>query len=179
MLSDLLKADAANPKGVQFDLGFWTAPTSDLSGWQTSALKFDEDLAERTYNGNYAILPQENLPKVTCGTTACAMGLAMISKQFEQFGLKTVYYSRGDKAIVLLPSCGGEEGFEAAANLFGISLEDAQYLFDPDYYDETPKEAEGELFVAQRIDDFVNGIVDRDCYPSSRDDEDEDEASDD
>lgn len=176
MLSNLLKADAANPKGAQFDLGSWSAPTDDLNAgaWQTRELNLDADLAERTPDGNYFLLPQENLPKVTCGTTACAMGLAMISKQFEQFGLKTVFYNRSDKSIVLLPSCGDAEGFDAAANLFGIDVEDAQYLFDPDSYDGTPKEAEGELLVAQRIDDFVNGIIDRDYHLGYRDDLDED-----
>jgi hypothetical protein len=63
----------------------------------------------------------------------------------------------------------------AARELFDISLEDASYFFDPENYDGTPKEAEGELLVAQRIDDFIKGHIDESYHPAFRHDDNEDE----
>jgi hypothetical protein len=171
----LLLEDAANAKGLSFDLAFWAAPSGptehSLPRKSWTGLELDAELIDRAmefHRGERNILtqlPQDKLPPITCSTTACAMGLAMLSKKFEQFGLITEFYlfagldERKDPGIVMIPSCNGETGFDAAAELFGISSEIAQYLFDPDYYNKCPSGAEGELVVADRIEDFLNGII--------------------
>jgi len=58
-LADLLEADAKNKKGVKFDLGTWG------------------NLNEGT--------PEEEV--ISCGTTACAAGLAAMSGAFKKEGL--------------------------------------------------------------------------------------------
>lgn len=164
-LAALLRADAANPEGAQFDLSYWAAPSSKVGPygnggtWAASTLGLYDMISK-----SYATVKSELLPAMSCGTTACAMGLAMISKQFEEFGLTGSAYQRGDGSVVLVPSCGGETGFEAARLLFGIDENSAQYLFDPDHYRDTPREAEGEIFVAERIEDFVRGEIDADQH---------------
>jgi hypothetical protein len=132
-LADLLEADAARPDGIKFDLGTW-------GRWR---------------NGE--------APSLSCGTTACAMGLAALSGSFAEDGLTYAIEWLPDRTI------GGYGGIsvkfddqynlDAAAQLFGITGEAADFLFVPDAYDVTPVGAEGECVVAQRIRDFVAGRV--------------------
>jgi hypothetical protein len=137
-LAALLERDAANPEGVQFDLGFWIAPADrPRRGFETRPDKVE----------------------VSCNTQACAMGLAAISGEFKAEGLD---YKVDPYAHWLIPTItppGEREyaGFEAASVLLGIPYEAAQYLFDPDFYDsdEPTTAAEGERHVAQRIRDFI------------------------
>lgn len=107
-----------------------------------------------------------NDPKapISCGTTACAMGLAALSGAFAGEGLKyslshhgTLYISLGGKAGY------ADGGFSSAATLFEISGPEADWLFDyPSYagaFGVMPKVtgAAGERMVAKRIRDFVAG----------------------
>lgn len=138
-LADLLEADASNRKGLKFDLGVVAEP-SDL---------------------------KSKAPAVDCGTTACAMGLAAVSKVFKRAGLgfKVGEFKDSDdesgwratwylKMTMHGTTCGYDD---AAVALFDISETEANFLFNPGSYDDpTPKGAKGERFVARRIRKFVD-----------------------
>lgn len=146
---DLLKRDAANPKGVKFDLGIWAAPARHgVTRW--GGIPDGEPLVVAT----------------SCGTKACAFGLAAISGEFAEDGLNYKFGPEVNGTRMLVPTFEGEECFGAAATFFDIKYNDASYLFDPESYEETPREAEGELFVAQRISDFIDGKIDHDYHQS-------------
>ena len=92
---------------------------------------------------------------VSCGTTACAMGLAVASKAFSRQGLQG--YSRVNP---LCPLYEGKVGFEAAARLFDINMDASFFLFSDDNYPKNRvRGATGERYVAKRIRDFVAGKV--------------------
>lgn len=124
-LADLLEADAKNRKGIKFDLGTWGYVDDDSKGL------------------------------VSCGTTACAMGLAAISGAFKRQGLS--HKLEGNYIVVMHD--GKEGGFSAACNLFGIEYYEARSLFDSEHYpmDVETVGAAGERYVAKRIRDFVAG----------------------
>jgi hypothetical protein len=173
-LAELLERDAKDPTGVKFDLGTWAAPSEPFERWRkvywsAESLGLEWNSAEPTWVTNAAVAP-DKMPKVACGTTACALGLAMISGEFAQWGMGGSADIEADGDVMLAPSCNGKFGFQAGAELFGITEEDSIYLFDPPCYgDITPKEAEGELMVAQRIRDFVAGTIDDQWHPDTRD----------
>lgn len=181
LLEQLLIKDANEPTGAMFDLGMWIG--HEDPSWRGNEVKFDPldlgipEIDPSAYGRATAedhAVPTANLPKMTCGTKGCALGLAMLSGQFEKWGLKAGYFISGDgKTVQLLPTCNGEDGFEAGAALFDISTEDSRYLFDPDCYSETPQGAKGELFVAQRIHDFINGEIDENYHPDYHDQDDD------
>lgn len=150
-LADLLEADAANPKGLKFDLGSWVAPADRWSFEQKP---------------DAATIP------ISCGTSACAMGLAVLSGAFAEYGLTSAIIERegpeaGKFNYLLFPQLGHATGFEAAEVLFAINDGDSRYLFDPDFYSaDRHVGAEAERDVAARIRDFVVGTIDHDFYPS-------------
>lgn len=154
-LAVMLIADANNAKGVKFDLTQWVAPSKRSPFAQ---------------NG-YGYVTEPKLPAIDCGTSACAMGLAVLSGKFEPFGLKVHWFERGGIVgvptyYVPHPECNGRQGFGAAAELFGISAEDARYLFDPDSYDDdNQKGAKAELAVAERIRYLNAGVVEKEHHP--------------
>lgn len=93
---------------------------------------------------------------ISCGTTACAMGLAVVSGAFKRAGLQN-YYEDGSR---ICPYYKGKDGFDAAAALFEISAGAADFLFSRDRYPSYKRiGAAGEKFVAKRIRDFVAGKV--------------------
>lgn len=124
-LARLLEKDAGNAKGIKFDLSIW----------------------------GYADLSK---PKpVSCGTTACAMGLAVASGKFRSDGLKPMT-REGD----LEPRAGHKTGIPAAAKLFQITDREAEWFFlDESYPWDQRSGAKGERAVAKRIRDFVAGKV--------------------
>ena len=123
-LADLLEADAKNRKGVKFDLGLWGS-TEDI----------------------------ENIPvSVSCGTTACAVGLAVVSGAFKRSGLTNGASFQGK----IVPKFEGELGFEAVEKFFNLSNRESDFLFTDEYYtDDQCKGAKGERAVAKRIRQFV------------------------
>lgn len=139
-LADLLEADASNRKGLRFDLGVVAEPSDRKS----------------------------KAPAVDCGTTACAMGLAAVSKVFKRAGLgfKVGEFKDNDdesgwgatghwylKMTMHGTTCGYDD---AAVALFDISETEADFLFNPGSYgDPTPRGAKGERIVARRIRKFV------------------------
>lgn len=75
-LADMLEADAKNKKRIKFDLDFVGEPSSG-----------EERMAHWVGKIKWK-------PEVSCGTTACAMGLASISGEFKKAGLS--YSVAGD-----------------------------------------------------------------------------------
>ena len=131
-LADLLEKDAKAKKGIKFDIGVW--------GFNKKKTK--------------------KLP-VSCGTTACAVGLACLSGVFAAEGLtykvaRETYPGHGT-GYFIDPVFGGERGFEAAANFFGLEERTTRKLFSPHYYNKGKgtKGAKGEREVALRIRHFV------------------------
>ena len=123
-LADLLEEDSANPEGIRFDMNYWSRST-------------------------HVDLRYDWKPAHSCGTTACAMGLAAISGRFKKEGL-----SLDLTGVPEMP--GGYVGLGAAAELFTISLRDASLLFLPDAY-EYSVGAKAERAVALRIRALVAG----------------------
>jgi len=124
-LADLLEADAANRKGIKFDLGLWG-----------SIDRLDDEVS------------------VSCGTTACAMGLAVVSGAFKRAGLINGAFTKD----IIFPEMKGSGlgGIQAAAELFDIEVGEASYLFfDTEYPYEKRRGAAGERYVAKRIRKFV------------------------
>ena len=72
---------------------------------------------------------------VNCGTTACAMGYACHIPSFKRAGLKLVPYpgTLGERGECY-PAFDGANEFDAAAKFFGISHQEASYLFNPMEY---------------------------------------------
>lgn len=149
-LAKLLEQDAANPKGVQFNISQWAGPA-----WG------DE------HEGAF---PTKKI-KVDCGTMACGMGLAALSGEFKKDGLTyTLIGSTG--SYMLCPTFMDnersfpEEGFDAAEALFEIARGHVEYLFDADYYpEEMHKGAKGELYMAKRIRALIAGKIDTKWHP--------------
>ena len=127
-LADMLDADAKNKKGIMFDLG--------VIGFVHNT---------------------DKVTAVDCGTTACAMGLAAISGEFERAGLS---YKMDGRWVVTTINGRRLPYTRAAMKTFGISEEAAHFLFSPlRYQPEQSIAAEGERYVAKRIRDFVAGKV--------------------
>ena len=97
--------------------------------------------------GTWGVTEYGNL---SCGTQACAMGLAALSGAFKRQGLRAEIYF-GDVTVHF----GEYEGFAAASELFGISGGDACWLFSSSYYDGAMIGAKAECIVAKRIRAFV------------------------
>jgi len=127
-LADMLEADAKNKKGMKFDIG-------------TVGYTCDETTK----------------PTLSCGTTACAMGLAAISGKFKRAGLS--YSFQGDHMSISTTMYGTVVSYiDAAIQLFDISFLEAGLLFSPGHYpDDKSEGAKGEREVAKRIRRLVAG----------------------
>lgn len=101
---------------------------------------------------------------VSCGTTACAMGLAGLSGAFKRAGLK-VEFTGNEEAFWLDFSFEGPTGsfvgpYNSGKALFDLTSQEADFLFMPEFYPEGKQiGAKGERYVAKRIRDFVAGKV--------------------
>ncbi len=137
-LADLLEADAKNKKGVSFDLAAWAKK------------KVDRD---HPYFSVYGFVPRE-VVEVSCNTAACAWGLAAISGEFKRQGVGYRITHEGN----LIPTFERKTEIRAATAFFGISEDEAWFLFDPHKYPDSKRRgAVGERYVAKRIRDFVAG----------------------
>ena len=103
----------------------------------------------------WGVINDEKKP-VSCGTTACAMGLAVVSGVFKRDGLLPPG-SQSCEPQFRSPVTGRVSfGFAAAARLFEISIPKASFLFSAvKYQDRRTSGAEGERAVAKRIREFV------------------------
>lgn len=132
-LAKLLEADAKNKKGVKFDL-YVVGRSSD-----------------------YQEFRKHPDVKMDCGTTACAMGLAAISGAFKKEGLSFDIYLNTNQITTKFK--GRFIGYdEAAVKLFGISMDQAHYLFSPyTYLSSKTQGAAAERHVIRRIKNVVEG----------------------
>jgi hypothetical protein len=118
-LAKLLRTDAKNKKGVQFD----------LTGW--------------------GILPPGAV-KLDCNTTACAIGLAVLSGAFKKEGL---FYDAS--AYIPVPRYNAQRGFAAVEEFFDLTEREALHLFHKDFYAISRRQgAVSERAVASRIERF-------------------------
>jgi len=170
-LANLLRADAINPTGVKFDLGVWASPCASIA----QGFEFDDtvDLSNwREMKG-----PETKKIEMSCNTFACALGLAALDPEFQKQGLSYTFLPthRDNHQGTMMPIYAGQTGWDGGALFFDISTADARYFFDPECYDGTPRHAEGELFVAERIENFIEGKIDRELHPAFYDDDDGDD----
>lgn len=108
---------------------------------------------------------------MSCGTTACAAGLAAISGAFKRQGLsyrleKRAFSEGFNIEITLNGLCvddmenGTNGSFISVQKFFDLTIREGEFLFLPNKYPGLPtKEAAGEFIVAQRIRQFVDGKV--------------------
>lgn len=129
-LARLLFADAAKPKGVKFDLTAWAK-----KGGRIKAFK------------------NEKRVPVSCGTNACAVGLACISGAFKKEGLSFEIRNK-----ILIPTFAASNNWEAVEIFFEITRDEARFLFESTAYRKS-KGAEAEIMVANRILDFADEKV--------------------
>lgn len=126
LLAKHLCADASNPTGVKFDMGCWMEVDSFTSA-----------------------------PKQSCGTTACAFGLATLIPEFQAQGLNI---QKG--SITFSPEFSGLTGFSAARLFFDLTMEETYLLFSPDSYPRDRQNgAAAERYVAQRIHRLTGGYT--------------------
>lgn len=184
LLAKVLREDAAKPDGVTFDLGNWAMPVSDLSDIgedsrvDTKNWQIPEEKISNVGGWEYAPADVLEPIPVSCGTSACALGLAALTKEFQDMGLSYKYqivtpqgHTENTRGAWMIPEYLGFHGLDAGAAFFGISTEDASYFFDPDQYDRTPTHAKGEILVAERIEAFLDGCIDHDHHDDYRDDD--------
>jgi hypothetical protein len=95
-------------------------------------------------------------PELSCGTTACAIGLACISGAFKKQGFT---YSDGFiRSGWIAPVYRDANEWGAVCDFFELNLSDAHSLFlDTSYPNKLRTGAAAERAVAKRIRDFVAG----------------------
>jgi len=132
-LSGLLRKDAADPTGVKFDLSSWAST--------------------REHN---------ETPKMSCGTAACAIGVACLSKEFEDEGFSYEISSYRYPEINITPKFKHSIGWFAVRNFFELDRFECAWLFYDSNYTITTG-AEAELEVANRIDQLIanDGLTDK------------------
>lgn len=142
-LAALLEADAKNKKGIKFDITTVGRP-SNLD----KEFRSVEDV------------------KLDCGTIACAMGLAAISGKFKKQGLDYKLPLDGWNDQIYTKWNGRRKGYDRiAVLLFGITHDQANYLFTPWTYPITKRIGSvGEREVIRRIKRVVKGKPIRDDY---------------
>lgn len=130
-LADALEKDAADPKGMMFDLTDWLiGPGRPI--WKLG-------LGEK---------PQ---PQRSCGTVGCAVGLAMLLPEFEAEGLTYVNCK---------PNFAGYTHWAAVQEFFQLDESHAHWLFSSvSYLGQPVTGSRAELEVAKRIRQLVAPIV--------------------
>ncbi len=133
-LADMLTADAQNETGIKFDLGVWGEVAPGANG-------------------------RVGDPEINCGTTACAVGLACLSKEFQAEGLNFDMHRSIARMIPIFIDGDVEwRHWDAVTRFFGINEEQSYWMFSSQSYRwDLTKGATGELAVAERIREFVKG----------------------
>jgi hypothetical protein len=121
---------------------------------------------ERFDYGRWVGQNWQDAPDLSCGTTACALGWATTIPELAAAGLRL---KRGTDGYVYVsdgtPDDSSFASFHAASGIFGISTDDAEYLFAPgvappkdDSFvgsDDSPRGCAGPAEVADHIERFV------------------------
>lgn len=138
-LADLLEADAKNAKGIQFNL--------------CTIIRTDDV---------YAAAASGTVP-MSCGTSACAVGLAALSGAFKRSAGLSYKLVHSEWGIEIKTTINGQSRAydRAAMAVFGLTMRQVDFLFTPTRYGigEPISGAIGERYVAKRIRDFVAGEV--------------------
>lgn len=122
-LAALLEADAKNKNGIRFD----------LNGWGHA------DVGSK--------------PSASCGTMACAIGLAVVSGVFKKDGLENRFKRDG-----IMPMFCGHLEFDAVNLFFDLEPDQSGRLFLCESYPPSQhRGAKGERAVAKRIRALVAG----------------------
>lgn len=95
-------------KTVKFDIDTWC-----------SIKEMDDKIKDNT--------PANEIPK-SCGTAACALGSAALYEPFRKEGLKIHCIVNADVIYR------GAEGYDAGKKFFGITLNESENIFNPDFY---------------------------------------------
>lgn len=93
----------------------------------------DEKFNLATWAGNDNC-PWAGKQDLSCGTTACAMGHAVTIPSFQELGLRLEPFQSKYATQFGRIAFDGKFDFDAAAAFMDISLEEAEYLFDPGQY---------------------------------------------
>lgn len=93
----------------------------------------------------------ESRTKLTrsCGTTACAVGLACLTPEFQKEGLTSCGNNKR-----LIPMFNGQRSWDAVKSFFGISYEEAKELFSYMAYS-TSVGPDAAMAISERITRFV------------------------
>ena len=98
---------------------------------------------------------EDKTPTVDCGTTACAIGLACLSPEFQAEGLSfDTYFDEDESNWGMRPKYGPRDSWGAVEDFFELSHRESYRLFRRSAY-EVFKGAEAELAVAARIREMV------------------------
>ena len=112
------------------------ATAFNLDDWMNAYEKVDYRELEGRYGADYADDAKRIMIPHKCGATACAVGYAGLDPWFRARGLSTSI--DGDVKYVLPgeneDDDGAYDGFDAAAEFFGISGNDAYNLFSDSAY---------------------------------------------
>lgn len=73
-------------------------------------------------------------PDLTCGTSACAIGLACTLPAFKRKGFVLGRIVCTSETFSAEPIFENRDGYDAVKNFFGITFDDALWLFCPDRY---------------------------------------------
>jgi len=143
-MAALLESNAANSKGMKFDL-------HTVAGW------VDDEF----------VPPSARKLDVSCNTVGCAIGLAAVSRAFEKDGLGFTLNTNNN--CIEMNINGEDAGFiSVGIRLFDIDSNTSIMFFDPSSYcGGTIIGAEGELRVAKRIRRYVESDGD---YVANRSD---------
>lgn len=98
--------------------------------------------------GNAKVL---GLTEAKCGTSGCAVGWATTIPEFKRAGLHLA--SVVGSSTLCEPKFGRSGGFEAAERFFGLSYNEANYLFAPEYY----RRKSSPISVSRRIKALLAG----------------------
>jgi len=131
-LAKLLESNARNKKGARFDYSDWGS-----------------------------VVDPGQKPKMNCGTTACALGLAAISGRFRGLG----YYIAPSDSYIQIglnlpgydPRKGDTEHIAVGAKYFEITHDESYHIFGGNVECGGPTGAKAELAVATAIRQFVKG----------------------
>lgn len=124
---------------------------------EAKAVKFD--LTTWGHNDREAVI------EMSCGTTACLLGTAALSGEFKGAGMGYCVrkYDDGSGAEMDITFARGapfQDGhmntFANAAWFFGITRDEAQFLFDPRWYPNIRHHGKGAArYAIKRVRDFV------------------------
>lgn len=121
------------------------------------------DLPEEKFDYTHWIGPDwKGDPKLSCGTTACALGWATADEEFRELGLRAFQSESGAPPVIVFQVGGWTaHNFDAAEFFFGVTSAEASFLFSPGqsgpgmYWWTSPWDEASPGEVAEHIEQFV------------------------